>query len=98
MEPYDRAGNPISTYPDNIDEGVLLGINNDGYAVYLKSDNSVVLALTVNSTVQMPPPGFGRVHEISLDAYNWDLEEYIRHSITADGDWRVFTARATQEL
>lgn len=98
MKPYDRQGNPISSYPDTIDQGELLGVNNDGYAVYLFSRNNIVLGLYDDSELQIPPPEFGLVHELPLDVYGWDVGDYIQQSVDLDGKWRYLTARATRAL
>lgn len=96
MSERDRHGNPVASYPATFRGGTLLGINADGLAEYFDGEN-VFLAELQESGLRTPPPGYGRAHEISLDAFNWTLPEYLRESQKEKGGWRKLTSFAADQ-
>lgn len=98
MEPFDRTGVPISEYPATYQGARLLGINGDGIAEYIRPDGSVFLVEFGDNKELRAPPEFGPAHEITLDSFGWELQDYLEASIEERGDWRVFTTLAREAL
>lgn len=76
----------------------LLGINGDGIAEYLRQDDRIFLVELGSGKELQTPSEFGPAHEISLDAFDWGLAEYLEASIDEKGEWRVMTSIAKEAL
>lgn len=97
MDLRDQHGNPPGVYPSTFNGAYLLGINGEGLAEYYDGKN-VFLAEYKDGEIQSPPQGYGQAHEVSLDAFEWTLDEYIEKTAEEKGQWRDLTPYAFTHL
>lgn len=91
MVDTDRHGTPLSSYPATYRHAHLLGINGEGIAEYTDGEIIFLAELDGEGDLHVPPPEYGLAHELSLDAFDWTIAEYLHHSETENGPWRALT-------
>lgn len=91
----DPHGHSLAEYPEEINGAILLGINGDGFAEYLRDDVVILAKLDETGTLNFPAPEFGLVHELSLGEFGFDLQTYLEVSTTETGEWRAVSEYAS---
>lgn len=93
----DRHGNSIEKYPSNYQGGTLLGITNDGVAAY-HNENTIFFAELKSGEMVMPPEDYLYGSDVSLEAFDWTVGEFLRNSAKDEGLWREATDYALSQL
>lgn len=97
MSAEDQNGNPATEYPLFHQGARFLGINADGIAEYYTGDEVFFALMTDAGEINAPPANYGPAHELSLEAYDWSLREYLRRTFNERGEFRTLSefARAS---